>query len=71
METLDSRCALSLNSRIVVVVLEVPSVRKWVRCCSVVLTGSQITESQLGGLTTGLVQMLSGPSISPVFLKRR
>lgn len=68
METLDSRCALSLNSRIVVVVvLEVPSMRKWVRCCSVVLTGSQITASQLGGLTTGLVQMLSGPSISPVF----
>lgn len=69
METLDSRCAFSLNSRIVVVVvvLEVPPMGKWVRCCSVVLTASQITASQLGGLTTGLVQMLSGPSISPVF----
>lgn len=69
METLDSRCAFSLNSRIVVVVvvvLEVPPMGKWVRCCSVVLTASQITVSQLGGLT-GLVQMLSGPSISPVF----
>lgn len=68
METLDSRCAFSLNSRIVVVVvLEVPPMGKWVRCCSVVLTASQITASQLGGLTTGLVQMLSAPSISPVF----
>lgn len=69
METLDSWCAFSLNSRIVVVVvvLEVPSMGKWVRCCSVVLTASQITASQLGGLTTGLVQMLSAPSISPVF----
>lgn len=71
METLDSRCAFSLNSRIVVVVvvvvLEVPPMGKWVRCCSVVLTASQITVSQLGGLTTGLVQMLSAPSISPVF----
>lgn len=69
METLDSCCAFSLNSRIVVVVvvLEVPPMGKWVRCCSVVLTRSQITVSQLGGLTTGLVQMLSGPSISPVF----